>query len=136
MRPIEVAAGYDDADAYSKPCPAPRLAAPPPKLRIGVPRPEQRVFLGDAASEAAYGADVAKLESLGATLVEFDIEPFFEVARSLYEGPWVAERYAATKSLIETRPDTMHPVTRKIIESARNFDAVSAFEATYKLAAI
>ena len=36
-------------------------------------------------------------------IVEFDFEPFAEVARLLYEGPWVAERYAATKPLIETR---------------------------------
>ena len=131
---FEVAAGYDDADAYSRNLPAPRLAAPPPKLRVGVPKPGQRVFCGDAVGEAAYVADIAKLEKLGATLVEFDIEPFFEVARLLYEGPWVAERYAATKSLIETRPDTLHPVTRKIIEAARKFDAVSGFEATYRLA--
>jgi allophanate hydrolase len=132
----EVAAGYDDADAYARPLPAPRLVARPPKLRVGVPKPSQRVFLGDAASEAAYADGIEKLEKLGATLVEFDIEPFFEVARLLYEGPWVAERYAATKSLIETRPDTLHPVTRKIIESARQFDAVAGFEATYKLAAL
>jgi allophanate hydrolase len=131
-----VAAGYDDADAYSRPLPAPRLVAPPPNLRVGVPKPSQRLFLGDAAGEVAYTADIAKLESLGARLVEFDLEPFFEVARLLYEGPWVAERYAATKSLIETRPDTFHPVTLKIIEGARKFDAVSAFEATYKLAAL
>jgi len=132
----EIAAGYDDSDAYSRPLPAPGLVARPPKLRIGVPKPSQRVFLGDAASEAAYAADIEKLERLGGTLVEFDIEPFFEVARLLYEGPWVAERYAATKSLIETRPDTLHPVTRKIIESARQFDAVAGFEATYKLASL
>jgi allophanate hydrolase len=133
---FDVAAGYDEADAYSRALAPPRLAVLPPKLRVGVPKPSQRVFLGDAAGEAAYAADIAKLASLGAELVEFDIEPFFEVARLLYEGPWVAERYAATKSLIETRPDTFHPVTLKIIEGARKFDAVSGFEATYKLAAL
>ena len=130
----QIASGYDEADAYSKPYPEPRLASPPPSLRIGVPKPGQRVFLGDAASEAAFAVDIEKLAGLGATLVEFDIEPFFEVARLLYEGPWVAERYAAVKALIESRPDTLYPVTRKIIEGAVNFDAVAAFQATYKLA--
>ena len=71
---------------------------------------------------------------LGARIVEFDFEPFGEVARLLYEGPWVAERYAATKPLIESNPDALHPVTRAIIEGARKFDAVSAFEAFYRLA--
>jgi allophanate hydrolase len=133
---FEIAAGYDAADPYSKPLPAPRLLAPPPKFRVGAPRPGQRVFLGDSAGEAAFAADLERLAALGATIVEFDIEPFFEVARLLYEGPWVAERYAATKPLIEQRPETLHPVTRKIIEGAKAFDAVSAFEAAYKLAAL
>ena len=76
----------------------------------------------------------ALAESLGARIVEFDFEPFAEVARALYEGPWVAERYAAVKSLIESNPEALHPVTRTIIEGARKFDAVAAFEAFYRLA--
>jgi allophanate hydrolase len=131
-----IAAGYDAADAYSRPFPEPRLASLPPHLRIGAPRPGERVFLGDAEAERAFAADLERLAALGATIAEFDIAPFFEVARLLYEGPWVAERYAATKRLIESRPDTLLPVTRKIIEGARNFDAVAAFEAAYKLAAL
>ena len=38
------------------------------------------------------------------------------------------------KSLIEGNPEALHPVTRAIIESARKFDAVAAFEAFYRLA--
>ena len=76
------------------------------------------------------------LEALGGKIVEFDMEPFYAVARLLYEGPWVAERYAATKPLIETNPEALHPVTRAIIEGARKHDAVAAFEAMYKLAAL
>jgi allophanate hydrolase len=130
---LEVAAGFDAADAYAKPLPAPHLLAPPPRFVIGAPRPEQRLFLGDDEAKRAYEADLSKLADLGATIVEFDIEPFYAVARLLYEGPWVAERYAATKALIESNPDAMHPVTRKIIEGARKFDAVAGFEAAYRL---
>ncbi len=133
---LSAAAGYDPADPYARPLAAPRLSAPPPGVRIGAPAPGQRIFLGDREAERAFAADLERLAALGATIVEFDIEPFLEVARLLYEGPWVAERYAATKRLIETRPDAMLPVTRKIIEGARRFDAVAAFEATYRLAAL
>ena len=133
---FEVAAGYDAADPYSKPLPAPKFAAPPPKLRIGVPRKDQLVFLGDSVGEAAFAADIAGLAGLGAEIVEFDIAPFFEIAKLLYEGPWVAERSSACKALLEPNPDALHPVTRKIIEGARRFDAVAAFEASYKLAAL
>ncbi len=128
------AAGYDAADAWSRVLPAPVLGAPPPAFRVGVPKPEQRKFFGDSHAEAAFAADIARLTDLGATIVELDFEPLHAVARLLYEGPWVAERYAATKPLIETNPEAFHPTTLKIIGGAKGLTAVSAFEATYRLA--
>jgi len=67
-------------------------------------------------------------------IVELDFHLLHAVARLLYEGPWVAERYAATKELIETAPEAFFPVTLQIIGSAKGLTAVSAFEAMYKLA--
>jgi allophanate hydrolase len=128
------ASAYDAADAYSRVLPAPVLGAAPPSFRVGVPKPEQRKFFGDAVAEAAFAADVERLTTLGATIVELDFEPLHAVARLLYEGPWVAERYAATKPLIETNPEAFFPTTLKIIGGAKGLTAVSAFEATYKLA--
>lgn len=133
FRVTATAAAYDAADAYSRPLPAPALSAAPPHLRVGVPPVAQRKFFGDAAAQAAYAADLERLAALGAEIVEVDFEPLHAVARLLYEGPWVAERYAATRSLLETSPQSFHPVTRTIIEAARGLTAVSAFEATYRL---
>ena len=130
---FQVASGYDAADPYSRRLPAPTLASPR-GVRLGVP--EAPEFFGDAEAEAAFARDVASAAALGYEIVRFDLTPFSDVAKLLYEGPWVAERYAATKPLIETQPEAMHPVTRAIIEGARKFDAVSAFEALYKLAAL
>ncbi len=129
-----VAQGYDAADAYSRKFPVPALSAPPPGVRIGVP--DRLEFFGDAEAEAAFARDVAALRASGFAVVGFDFAPFAEVAQLLYEGPWVAERYVAAKPLIETDPQALHPVTRAIIEGARKFDAVSTFEAFYKLAAL
>jgi allophanate hydrolase len=108
----------------------------PKGLRLGVPRRDQLEFFGDKEAEGAFARDVVAAQGLGANVVEFNIEPFAEVARLLYEGPWVAERYAATKPLIEKDPGALHPVTRAIIEGAQKFDAVAAFEASYKLASL
>ncbi len=128
------ACGYDDQDGYSRRFPRPELSGLPRGLRIGAPRADQLSFFGDGDAEAAFVRDVRSLEALGATVIDFDFAPFAEVARLLYEGPWVAERYAATKPLIETHPEALHPVTRAIIEGAKKFDAVAAFEAFYTLA--
>ena len=136
FRVFEAAAAFDPADPWSRPFPAPARSGWPKGLRLGVPRRDQLEFFGDEEAEAAFARDVAAAQALGANVVEFDIEPFAEVARLLYEGPWVAERYAATKPLIENDPGALHPVTRAIIEGARKFDAVAAFEASYKLAGL
>jgi allophanate hydrolase len=128
------ACAFDEADAYCRPFPQAALSAFPSGVRLGVPRADQRQFFDDADASAAFSRDIQLAESLGTRVVEFDFEPFAEVARALYEGPWVAERYAATEALIENNPQALHPVTRGIIEGARKFDAVAAFEAFYRLA--
>jgi allophanate hydrolase len=129
-----VAAGYDEADAYSRPLAPFAFKAKPAKLRVGVPPAAQRKFFGDTHAEAAYASDLERLKSQGAELVELDFEPLHAVARLLYEGPWVAERYAATKPLIEEHPEAFFPTTLKIIGGAKGLTAVAAFEAMYKLA--
>ena len=133
---FRAASAFDPADAFSRPFPPPSLSGWANGLRFGVPRRAQLDFFGDREAEAAFARDVAGAQALGARIVEFDFEPFAEVARLLYEGPWVAERFAATKPLIEADPGALHPVTRGIIEAAKKFDAVAAFEASYRLAGL
>ena len=130
----EAACAFDEKDAYARALPSPALSALPGGIRLGVPRADQRQFFDDEDAAEAFSQALELARSLGARIVEFDFEPFAEVARALYDGPWVAERYAAVKSLIESNPGALHPVTRAIIEGARKFDAVAAFEAFYRLA--
>lgn len=129
-----IAAAYDENDAYSRKLPTPTMGRKPPTFRVGISPPSQRKFFGDAHAEAAYAADLERLKTLGAELIEIDFEPLHAVARLLYEGPWVAERYAATKPLIEEQPEALFPTTLKIISGAKGLTAVSAFEAMYRLA--
>jgi allophanate hydrolase len=131
---LGVMAGYDVSDSYSRKFPLPVLATPPARFRVGAPRPAQRQFFGDDVAARAYARDLDRLAGIGAEIVELDFEPLHAVARLLYEGPWVAERYAATKPLIETQPEAFFPVTLRIIGGAKSLTAVSAFEAMYRLA--
>jgi allophanate hydrolase len=133
---LSVIAGYDAKDPFCRQRPLSRPGALPAHVRIGVPRPGQRVFFGDKRSAADYSDALDRLARLGADVEEIDIEPFYEAARLLYEGPWVAERYAATRSLIASAPESMHPVTREIILSGARPTAVDAFGAFYRLEAL
>jgi len=130
---LTVLAGSDVKDSYSRAHPIGALRAMPRAIKVGVPRPSERVFFGDNQAAADYAAALDRLGSLGADIIEIDIEPFYEAARLLYEGPWVAERYAATETLIASSPDAMHPVTREIIMGGTRPSAVAAFKAFYRL---
>jgi allophanate hydrolase len=130
---LAVLAGPDAADPYSRPHPLGSLGVMPNSIRLGVPVPGQRLFFGDRTAPAAYEAAIARFAKLGAAIVEIDIEPFYETARLLYEGPWVAERYIAARSLIASAPQAMHPVTRDIILAGARPSAVDAFQAFYRL---
>ena len=130
---FDVAAAHDPADPYSRPLA--QMAASPIRT-IGVPRPQERHFFGDAFAEAAFDAAIARLPALGLTIREIDMSGFFEVARLLYEGPWVAERRAAVRHFMDEQPAAMHPVTRAILAKADTISATEAFEAFYRLAAL
>ena len=131
-RVLDVMRGFDAADPFSRPAAAPARAMPRTfdGCRVGVPRRSQLEFFGNPETPLLYRAF---LEKLGARLVEIDFAPFMETARLLYEGPWVAERYAAIHEFIERRPDALHPVTRQIIEGAKRHGAIDAFQAYYRL---
>jgi allophanate hydrolase len=126
-------AGFDEVDPYSRRRSFGALGEMPRGVRLGVPRPDQREFFGDSASAAAYDDALARLARLGASISEFDLAPFCDAARLLYEGPWVAERYLAARAVIEAAPESMHPVTRQIIAAGAKVSAADAFVAFYRL---
>lgn len=132
-----IARGFDEADAYSRPAePHGRRFPAGAPFRFGVPRPDQLAFFGDPHNPALFETAVARLAALGGTPVELDFSPFLDTASLLYGGPWVAERYHAIKDFIETRPDSVFPVTREITLGGARVSAVEAFDAQYRLKAL
>ncbi|HVW22763.1 MAG TPA: allophanate hydrolase [Opitutaceae bacterium] len=132
------AGGFDPEDPYARrepasPPPAPAEGAP---FRFGVPADSQLEWCGDRHSPRAFAAAAEKLEALGGARVEIDYAPFQAAARLLYEGPWVAERWAALREFVRGHPDAVHPVTRRILEPAAELNAADAFAAFHGLEAL
>ncbi|MBN9548257.1 MAG: allophanate hydrolase [Alphaproteobacteria bacterium] len=130
-----VAAGHDAFDAYSRDVAVQPLAARPPVLTVGIPAKADLKFFGDASMQAGFETALATLETLGARLVQIPFGDFYATADLLYEGAWVAERYAAIRDFFEANEAALHPVTRKIIGGARNLSAADAFRGFYALQA-
>jgi len=87
---------FDPADAFARARPDAHLPWPA-HLRIGVPARAERCFDGDAEAERLFEDSLARLKPLGAQIVEIDFTPFRQTAALLYQGPWVAERWAALR---------------------------------------
>jgi allophanate hydrolase len=132
-RVLDVALGFDAGHAYSRALPA--VAAPAATgARIAIPRPDQLTFYGDHHAATAWDAALRRVRALGWSVVEIDYEPFAEAARLLYEGPWIAERFAAFGAFVADHPRDVDPVVRQVVMAARDRSAADAFAAAHRLA--
>lgn len=144
---LAVAQGFDEADAYARQAPASKATIGNnfifgdsfvfgDSFTFGVPKPSQLAYFGNAESPVLFQQAIEKLEKIGGKMLEIDFAPFIETAQLLYEGPWVAERYAAIKEFFDTKPEAIFPTTYKIISNAAKFSAADTFNAMYKLKAL
>ncbi|MCB1206372.1 MAG: allophanate hydrolase [Verrucomicrobiae bacterium] len=132
---LGVAAGFDPDDPYSRPQGESRWWRAD-DFTFGVPREDQLEFFGNDEAAALFAEALVRLESIGGRRVEIDFAPFLEAALLLYEGPWVAERFAAIEDFLRDHPESLHPVTRAIIEKGGDPRAVDGFRAQYRLRAL
>ncbi len=123
---LSVAAAYDPRDPYSRQPESWTFL--PGRGRIGV---LNSLDLVNEPFRQLYRQAVERLEKLGHPSIEIDVTPLLDVAKLLYGGPWVAERFAAVGAFVKDHPDAVHPVVRDIILGGREYSAVDAFEAQY-----
>ncbi len=133
---LGAATSFDASDAFSRPAQPYGVDFSAGPFHFGVPREEDLAFFGNEAAAMLFKEAVLRLKALGGCPVEVDLTPFLETARLLYGGPWVTERYVATRAFLEAKPDAIHPVVRSIIESGKAYSAADAFAASYKLKAL
>jgi allophanate hydrolase len=126
-RVMDVVGTFDAGDPWSREVTASSLNG----RRVGVPVGLD--FNGDPDTPELFEGAVAKLKELGYEVVEVDPTPFVEAAKLLYEGPWVAERWAAVGEFVSSNADDVFPVTRKILEGSQGWQAADLFKAQDRL---
>lgn len=122
------AAVADPVDPWRRTAPQLDLR-PHDTLRIGVPRPAVLDFDGDDDAARRHHSAIAALATAppaGSTLVELpdgDLEHLVSTGRLLYEGAFVAERYAAVGAFVDAHRDEVDPVVGAIISAAGRLPA-------------
>lgn len=133
-RVLAVAAGYDAADPYARPlAPHGFDFGRADGFRFGVPMAKDLQFFGDAEAARLFAEAVGRLQALGGRPVEVDLTPFLEVARLLYEGPWVAERYQAIRAFFDAHETEVVEPVRGIIAGGKAWSAADAYAGQYRL---
>lgn len=130
---FNIIAQYDgDNDEYSRELPSNPLLKFGPKPNIAIP--SNLLWYGESENKALYNTAVENFDKLGANLIPKNIEPLLDLAKCLYEGPWVSERYTAIKSFLKTNPPEkdLDPTVAKIIRGGEFHSAATAFDFEYK----
>jgi allophanate hydrolase len=132
---MNIAEGYDGDDPYSRRKTEIHGAKAilTRRFRFGVPRAGHLRFFGDSEAASLYEAARRRLASIGGIAVEIDYQPFADAAQLLYAGPWLAERYLATRKLVDDHPEELLPVTRSVLSRGATMLACDAFAAMHEL---
>lgn len=132
---FEQAIGPDSTDEYSRDMRnGPMSIRPNP--RVAIPVDSQLELFDDRNAALAHRQALARLAAAGWELVAIDFSPFFEAARLLYQGPWVAERQAAFGEFAARNPEDVLPLLHQILTPADQFSAADVFEFQYRLQAL
>lgn len=131
----QVARGFDEADSWSRPINR-RSNALPEKILISK---ETAAFFGPYAAEykTAWGTALEQIKNLGLPVEYIDGSYLSEAAAVLYDGPWVAERWADLGPFITDHEQVAFPVTETVLRSGAKpeYNAASVFKAMHKLQA-
>lgn len=123
---LEVLAGYDAQDAYSRRLEL-KAQAWGASFRFGVP--SSLSFFGDVLAEAAFEHSMGQLKALGGVPVVIDYGPLAAAADLLYNSALVAERYSAIQPFFDAHEaEVMEPV-RSIIAKGRDYSAADLYAA-------
>lgn len=131
---LDAAARFDRADPYARRA-VPVSTPAPSSMRIGVAAAPVLKELGaDDATIDGYRRATDSLAAVAGTVHEVDVQPFLDAGELLYEGPLLAERFAAVGDFIVANAEAVDPTVAAIITGGRHYDSVETHRAAYRLA--
>jgi len=136
-RVFDLAIGPDNSDPFMIPQPSKQQEA---KINdgfvIGIPDKANLTFFGDEQSEACFNAAIERIKAMGGIIREVDFTPFKRAGKMIFDGPFLAERYASVGEFIEANPAEADQVVASIIDKAKTYSAVDLVNEYYVLKGI
>jgi allophanate hydrolase len=134
-RVLKIIDGFDPNDPFARrPIPSQISDDLPPQFRFGRLPPDQIECFGMAEGAELYEAACDRLQRIGGTALQIDVEPFMETGRMLFNGPWIAERKASLEAFVTRHPDSVLDVIAKVLSAADQYSGTSVFAGMKRLA--
>jgi allophanate hydrolase len=130
---LDVLVHFDAADAWSRPR--------PPRQPVGVAAHARVIAVPDApldlddAHQHAWERALEHATKVG-ELVPVDVSAFLAAARLLYQGPWLAERWAAFGDRLEPDGPHLDPTVRTVVMPGRDVPGHAVFQGLDALAGL
>jgi allophanate hydrolase len=103
-------------------------------FRFGVPQSLE--FFGDTQSQDCFDRALQGLQALGGVREDFDFALFHQAGQMIFDSAFVAERSASYGEVLTHCPQDVVPPVAQILASAKQYTAVEAFQAQYRLQAL
>ncbi|MAR07095.1 MAG: amidase [Cyanobium sp. NAT70] len=110
------------------------LSELPTDISILVPELSQLEFFGNQAGHDLYLQALDYISELGFRLQHFDYSPFIEAGRLLFNGPWLADRFASIGEFLIANPSDVLDTTYAIVEGGSSITGEEVFKAQQRVA--
>jgi len=128
---------FDEKDPYARPAPLDLWMGGTALPRtLAVPRAADLEFFGDDQAARAFAEACALWRSWGVALTEIDLTPFKKAGKLLYNGAFIAERLSELERFVDSRAESLLPVTRGILGRGKEMTGARAFRDLHELAAL
>ena len=97
--------------------------------KVFVPNDKLLNFFGNHQGENMYRNFLLNLNDSGLDVVAFDFEPFLEAGKLLFDGPFLADRYASIGLFLEENQNDVLDSTFNIVSQSKRWSAHDVFAA-------
>lgn len=97
--------------------------------KVFVPNDKLLNFFGNHQGENMYRNFLLNLNDSGLEVVAFDFEPFLEAGKLLFDGPFLADRYASIGLFLEENQNDVLDSTFSIVSQSKRWSAHDVFAA-------
>ena len=97
--------------------------------KVFVPNDKLLNFFGNHQGENMYRNFLLNLNNSDLEVVAFDFEPFLEAGKLLFDGPFLADRYASIGLFLEEHQNDVLDSTFSVVSQSRRWSAHDVFKA-------